>query len=256
MLHRQYYCNFYTFDCYDRSIHLTQTTNLGIGKIIQTKFLVSLMALTLLLTIPTVAFAQRVPPHVFVGTASLNGVAASDGAAVTAWVDGEQVAYDYASDGEYTLLVDQGFSSFAGKSVSFKISGVDASETGYWKQGGAELLDLVAPTGSVSGGLEASGSKGAKGNTGARGYTGAAGAAGSAGVDGADGATGAAGAAGPAGSAGVDGATGPAGAAGSRGADGSDVRSGAVRIIALIVAIAYGLIFLVVGGTYVIRRPS
>jgi len=214
------------------------------------------MALTLLLAIPTIAFAQRVPPHVFVGTASLNGVAAADGAVVTAWVDGEQVANTYAADGEYTLLVDEGFSSFAGKTVYFKISGVYAAETADWEPGGAHVLDLVAPTGSVSRGLDVSGSKGAKGNTGAPGPAGSAGAPGPAGAAGATGPSGPAGPAGSAGPAGADGATGPSGPAGSMGLDGSDGGSGAVRIIALIVAIAYGLIFLVVGGTYVMRRPS
>jgi hypothetical protein len=118
----------------------------------KTRFLTLVMALALLLAIPTAVFAQRVPPHVFVGTASVNGVAAPDGSAVTAWVDGEQVADAYASGGDYTLLVDQGDSSFAGKAVSFKISGVEAAETADWTQGGAEVLDLVAAAGSSSSG--------------------------------------------------------------------------------------------------------
>ena len=206
------------------------------------------MALALLLAIPTAVFAQRVPPHVFVGAASLNGVAAADGAPVTAWVDGEQVADAYASAGDYTLLVDQGDSSFAGKAVSFKISGVDAAETAEWTQGGAEVLDLVAAAGSTTssgaaGKAGASGAKGAKGDTGATGPAGSDGAWGAAGSNGSNGSNGAAGPAGPAGS---------AGAPGSAGADGAD-GGGGLGVIALIVAI---VALLAAGGSYMMGRRA
>ena len=95
----------------------------------KTRFLTLVMALALLLAIPTAAFAQRVPPHIFVGSATLDGTTAVDGAAVTAWIDGEQVAATHAAGGEYTLLVDQEDSSFSGKTVSFKISCANAAET-------------------------------------------------------------------------------------------------------------------------------
>jgi len=217
----------------------------------KTRFLTLVMALALLLAIPTAVFAQRVPPHVFVGTASLNGVAAADGAAVTAWVDGAQVADAYASGGEYTLLVDQGDSSFAGKTVSFRVGGVDAAETADWTQGGAEVLDLVAAAGSSSstassgdtGATGAAGAKGAKGDTGA---TGPAGSVGAAGAAGSDGSAGAAGATGPAGSAG---SAGSAGAAGADGADGG----GGLGVIALIVAI---VALLAAGGSYMMGRRA
>ena len=216
----------------------------------KTRFLTLVMALALLLAIPTAVFAQRVPPHVFVGTASLNGIAAADGAPVTAWVDGEMVADAYASGGDYTLLVDQGDSSFAGKAVSFKISGVEAAETADWTQGGAEVLDLVAAAGSSSSGSSgdtgatgAAGAKGAKGDTGAAGPAGSVGAAGAAGSDGA---AGAAGATGPAGSAGS------AGAAGAAGADGAD-GGGGLGVIALIVAI---VALLAAGGSYMMGRRA
>ena len=205
------------------------------------------MALALLLAIPTAVFAQRVPPHVFVGAASLNGISAADGSAVTAWVDGEMVADAYASGGDYTLLVDQGDSSFAGKAVSFKISGVDAAETADWIQGGAEVLDLVAAAGSTGSGaageVGVSGAKGAKGDTGA---TGAAGSVGAAGAAGSDGSAGAAGVSGPAGSAGS------AGAAGTAGADGAD-GGGGLGVIALIVAI---VALLAAGGSYMMGRRA
>ena len=204
------------------------------------------MALALLLAIPTAAFAQRVPPHVFVGTASLDGTAAVDGAAVTAWIDGEQVAATNASGGEYNLLVDQGDSVYAGKTVSFKISGANAAETAAWTQGGGDVLNLAAATGSGSGSVGeagASGAKGAKGDKGATGPAGSDGAPGQAGSDGADGAAGPAGATGPAG------AAGPAGPAGAAGEDGG----GPLALIALIIA---AVALLAAGGSYMMGRRA
>ena len=177
----------------------------------KTRFLALVTALALLLAIPTAVFAQRVPPHVFVGAVSLDGTAAVDGAAVTAWIDGEQVAATNASGGEYSLLVDQGDSSYAGKTVSFKVSGANVAQTATWMQGGGDVLNLVATTGSGSNG----GGAGDTGEAGARGPAGPAGAAGSAGPPGP------AGSAGSAGSAGTAGSTGPGGSAGSAGAAGA-----------------------------------
>lgn len=204
------------------------------------------MALALLLAIPTAAFAQRVPPHVFVGSASLDGTAAVDGAAVTAWIDGEQVAATNAIGGDYDIIVDQGDATFAGKTVTFKISGANAAESAAWVQGGGDVLDLVATTGSgggTAGEAGASGEKGDKGDKGDTGAAGPAGPAGAAGAAGADGATGPAGAAG---------ATGPAGAAGAAGADGAD-GGGALGIIALIIA---AVALLAAGGSYMMGRRA
>jgi len=213
----------------------------------KTRFLTLVMALALLLAIPTAVFAQRVPPHVFVGTASLDGTAAVDGAAVTAWIDGEQVAATNAAGGEYNLLVDQGDSTFAGKTVSFKVSGANAAETAEWIQGGGDVLNLVAATGSAGSGTAgeagASGAKGDKGDTGAAGPAGSDGATGAAGSAGADGA---AGATGPAGAAGAAGPAGPAGAAGEDG-------GGPLALIALIIA---AVALLAAGGSYMMGRRA
>jgi len=204
------------------------------------------MALALLLAIPASVFAQREMPHVFVGTVTLDGAGAADGAAVTAWIDGAQVAATTASGGDYNLLVDQGDESFAGKTVSFKVSGANADKTATWVKGGGDVLNLVATTGSAgSGSGEAgeSGAKGATGAAGAKGDTGAAGAAGAIGPAGADGAAGSAGAKGSDGSAGV------AGVAGAAGADGS----GGLGLVALIVAI---VAILAAGGSYMMGRRA
>jgi collagen type I/II/III/V/XI/XXIV/XXVII alpha len=204
------------------------------------------MALALLLAIPTAVLAQRVPPHVFVGTVTLDGAGAADGAAVTAWVDDAQVAATTVSGGQYNLIVDQGDASYAGNTVSFKVSGANAAQTAAWTQGGGEVLNLVAATGSAvagSGETGESGDKGATGATGAKGDTGSAGAAGATGPGGADGASG------PAGAPGTAGSAGSAGVAGVAGADGG----GGLGIIALIVAI---VALLAAGGSYMMGRRA
>jgi len=216
----------------------------------KTRFLTVVMALALLLAIPTAVFAQRVPPHIFVGTVTLDGASAADGAAVTAWIDGAQVASTTASGGEYNLLVDQNDDSFAGKTVSFKVSGANAAETADWLQGGGDVLDLVATTGSGGGG---SGETGAAGASGAKGDTGAKGAKGDTGAAGAAGATGPAGADGAAGPAGATGSAGSAGSAGAAGAAGEDGSGGALGVVALIVAI---VALLAAGGSYMMGRRA
>jgi cobalamin biosynthesis Mg chelatase CobN len=214
---------------------------------IKTRLLTLVMALMLLLAIPTSVFAQNARPHVFVGTVTLDGTGAADGAAVTAWVDDAQVAATTASGGQYNLLVIQtGGASFAGKTVSFKVSNANAAATGTWEEGGGDVLDLVATTGSAgaeSGVAGQSGSKGDTGAKGAKGDTGSAGAAGATGPGGADGA------AGPAGATGSAGSAGSAGVAGVAGNDGS----GGLGIIALIVAI---VALLAAGGSYMMGRRA
>jgi len=224
----------------------------------KTRFLALVTALLLLLAIPTSVFAQRVPPHVFVGSVVLDGVAAADGAAVTAWVDDEQVADTTASGGDYSLVIDQGDSSYAGKTVSFKVSGSDAVETASWMQGGGDILDLNAATDSGSASVGSTGPAGpagmwgAKGDDGADGADGAAGAAGPPGPAGSDGNDGADGADGARGAAGAAGASGSNGSNGAPGADGSD-GGGGLGVIALIVAI---VALLAAGGSYMMGRRA
>ena len=230
----------------------------------KTRFLALVTALALLLAIPTSVLAQRVPPHVFVGTVTLDGAGVVDGGAVTAWIDGEQVAAANASGGNYTIQIDQGDSSYAGKTVSFKVSGAEVADTAEWVQGGGTVLNLAGVTASGGGGSGDDGADGEKGNTGLRGLTGVAGPAGPAGSDGSAGPAGAAGSTGSPGAAGSDGSdgaagssgstgsagpAGPAGAAGAAGADGS----GILGIIALIVA---AVALLAAGGSYMMGRRA
>ena len=224
----------------------------------KTRFLALVTALALLLAIPTSVFAQNAKPHVFVGTATLAGATAADGAAVTAWVGGEQVAATTVKGGEYDILVgDSG--GYAGETVAVKLSGADASETAAWVEGGGDIVNLTADSSSSGGGAGADGEKGA---TGTRGLKGVAGPAGPAGADGAPGPAGPAGATGSAGSDGSDGSdgaagssgsTGSAGPAGAAGAAGADGGGGVIGIIALIVA---AVALLAAGGSYMMGRRA
>ena len=228
----------------------------------KTRFLALVTALALLLAIPTTVFAQNARPHVFVGTVTLDGATAADGAAVTAWVDGEQVAATTVKGGDYDLLVVSN-AGFAGATVSFKVSGADASQTIAWEEGGGDIVNLIAST-SSSAAVGGAGADGEKGTTGLRGLTGVAGPAGPAGpagasgppgplgpagFDGSDGAAGSAGSNGSNGSGGPGGPGGPAGPAGAAGADGG----GIIGIIALIVA---AVALLTAGGSYMMGRRA
>ncbi|PKB72461.1 MAG: hypothetical protein BZY87_00510 [SAR202 cluster bacterium Io17-Chloro-G6] len=223
----------------------------------KTKFLTLVMALALLLGIPTAAFANNAMPHLFVGSVTLDGATAADGAAVTAWVGGEQVADTTVKDGNYDILVESE-AGYHGETVSFKVSGVDAAEVATWEEGGASILDLTASSAASSSDGE-SGEKGASGATGAqgpKGSTGPAGPAGPAGADGKDGSdgkAGAAGVAGAAGKAGAAGAAGSAGSAGSAGVAGADGGGGALGVIALIIAI---VALVAAGGAFMAGRRA
>jgi hypothetical protein len=115
------------------------------------KVLASLIGLALYFVLPATGFAQSVPPHVFVGTAAIDGARAPDGATVTAWIDGLQAASTIVSGGSYTIQVDQGPASFAGKRVSFKVGGNDAAQSATWSIGGGDELSLTATAAQATG---------------------------------------------------------------------------------------------------------
>ena len=52
-------------------------------------------------------------------------------------------------DGVYTLLVDQGDASFVGKTVTFQIENLEASETSRWESGDITQLNLTAFSGQT-----------------------------------------------------------------------------------------------------------
>ena len=95
----------------------------------------------------SVAMAQQVPPHVFAGTAVVDGNHMANGTPVTAWINGDTVGESVVDGGTYTLLVVQPTGrSFDGKQISFKIGNLEAHEVGYWAQGGGTELHLTGTT--------------------------------------------------------------------------------------------------------------
>ena len=108
------------------------------------RFLIVLAVMAVLLALPNVASAQRLAPHVFVGTVTIDGAIAAAGTTVSAMVGGVDAGSTMVSGGNYTILVDQGDQSFAGEEVSFQIGGFDAMETAMWMAGGGDELNLTA----------------------------------------------------------------------------------------------------------------
>ena len=109
------------------------------------RFLIAVAVITILLLLPSVASAQRVIPHAFLGAATINGSPAADGTVVAALVDGRQVAAKSVSGGSYpVLLVEPDGDSFVGKVVTFTIGGFPAAETAFWLQGEVTELNLNA----------------------------------------------------------------------------------------------------------------
>ena len=215
------------------------------------KVLALLAVMAMGLIVPAVAFAQAVPPHIFIGSVTVNGLSAPSGTVVSAVIDGvEQGNATVSAAGSYTLQVSQG----SGTDVVFMVDTLTASETATWQQGGADVLNLTAGTSAevasgaagAAGAQGSKGSKGDKGDAGDRGPAGPAGPAGSAGAAGADGKEGPAGADGKEGPAGPAGAAGPAGSAGSGG-------GGPVGLIALILSI---VAILGVIGVYFASKQS
>jgi len=196
------------------------------------KYLVAALFMAILTLLPSVASAQRVIPHAFLGLATVNGNPASDGTVVAAFVDGRQVVAESVSGGSYpVLMVEPDADSFVGKTVTFTIGGIPANETALWAQGEVTQLNLTASptqatpvpqatTAATATPVLVVGEKGDAGPSGPSGPQGSQGMQGPSGPPGVGGPPGSAGAAGPAGVAGPTGSqglTGPGGDPGSKG---------------------------------------
>ena len=95
-------------------------------------FLIAVTIMAILLSLPSVASAQKVIPHAFLGSATINGSPAADGTVVAALVEGRQIVAKSVSDGSYpVLLVEPDGENFTGKTVTFTIGGFAASETAF-----------------------------------------------------------------------------------------------------------------------------
>ena len=112
-----------------------------------TRFILALAVMALLLALPGVVLAQAQPPRppVFGGTAILSGVPAPDGATVSALIDGAEVAATTVKNGAYAFTIPQPpGESYSGKTVTFLIEGVTATESGTWEADGGGELNLSA----------------------------------------------------------------------------------------------------------------
>ena len=107
---------------------------------IRSTFLLLLLALALILTVPTTTFAQKsLSPHIFVGTVMVNGEKPGDGTVITAMVDDQIVGSTTTIEGMYTMAV----TSTPGAEVRFMIGWIKAAQTIEWMQGAATHLDLT-----------------------------------------------------------------------------------------------------------------
>ncbi len=74
----------------------------------KTRVLALFAALQLLFIVPTLASAQQVPPHVFIGTVTINGLRAPIGTTLIAYLDGVvQGSTTVQAGGKYTLTVNR-----------------------------------------------------------------------------------------------------------------------------------------------------
>ena len=178
------------------------------------KYLVAALFTAILTLLPSVASAQRVIPHAFLGLATVNGNPASDGTVVAAFVDGRQIVAESVSGGSYpVLMVEPDADRFVGKTVTFTIGGIPANETALWAQGEVTQLNLTAsptqatpvPRATTAATATPVLVVGEKGDAGPSGPQGSQGVQGPSGRPGVGGPPGSAGAAGPAGVAGPNG---------------------------------------------------
>ena len=225
---------------------------MNLRNIIRPRYVIATTIVVLLLMLPSVVSAQRVIPHAFLGSATVNGSPAANGTVVAALVDGQQVAAKSVTGGTYpVLLVEPSGESFDGKTVTFTIGGIAAAQTFIWEQGEVTELNLTATP--VIGSPAATPTPepmllpGPKGDAGPSGQQGLQGVQGSAGPPGSGGPAGPAGSAGPAGVAGPPGSQGLTGPDGDSGVDGSSL----FGVLALIFAV---LAFLGTFGGMVWRR--
>ena len=225
---------------------------MNLRNILQPRYVIATTIVVLLLMLPSVVSAQRVIPHAFLGSATVNGSPAANGTVVAALVDGQQMAAKSVTGGTYpVLLVEPSGESFDGKTVTFTIGGIAAAQTYIWQQGEVTELNLTATP--IIGSPAATPTPapvlvlGPKGDAGPTGQQGLQGVQGSAGPPGSGGPAGPAGSAGPAGVAGPPGSQGLTGPDGDTGADGNSL----VGILALIFAV---LAFLGTFGGMVWRR--
>ena len=119
-------------------------------KLPRTKVLFVSFVLALIVSIPAVVSAQSSPPHAFAGFAYIDNGVAPQGTIVHAVID-DIIVGQSSADASGTHLVHlyppASGASFAGKTITFGVRGLEASETGTWVgPGHGRRLDLHAWT--------------------------------------------------------------------------------------------------------------
>ncbi|MCD6358538.1 MAG: hypothetical protein J7L90_01075 [Dehalococcoidia bacterium] len=111
------------------------------------KVAITLSIIAIFLLLPAAVLAQPLVCG-FYGTALSNGMNVADGTIVSAWIEGQKVGecttVNSTYGGRSNALRISG--SHVGKTVSFKVGNLDASEIAVWKMGENINLDLTANT--------------------------------------------------------------------------------------------------------------
>ena len=112
------------------------------------KLFVILAIMALGLTLPSVALAQQVPPHLSLINATIDGEPAPDGTVITAMMDGKDDVTTTVANA-LAVIVIEGMAGDTGDTITFKIGDFDAVETDTWEQGGHSDAVLALSASSV-----------------------------------------------------------------------------------------------------------
>ena len=100
-----------------------------------TRILALLAVMTLVAALPTSVLAQNDAPHLFIGTAVVNGLTAATDTPITAWDGDTQIgSTKVTAGGKFKIFVSRS----PGR-ITFKIDNLDANESHHaWEFGGLE----------------------------------------------------------------------------------------------------------------------
>ena len=98
-----------------------------------TRILALLTIVALVAALPMSVLAQNDAPHIFIGTAAVNGFTATPGTPITAWDGDTQIgSTPVTAGGEFTIAVNRS----SGR-ITFKIDNVNAAQSHpAWEFGG------------------------------------------------------------------------------------------------------------------------
>ena len=115
-----------------------------------TRILALLTIVALVAALPMSVLAQNDAPHVFIGTAIVNGLTATTGVPITAWDGDTQIGTTtVTAGGKFNISVNRS----SGR-ITFKIDNANAAQSHpTWEFGGLETgFNLTATTQSVTAG--------------------------------------------------------------------------------------------------------